>query len=124
MAFLKTTGLVVSGTGKAQFFTVQPFYAAQFETKLGFKPFPGTLNLRVSVGVKQKLASAAHIVIEGDAVHGGAKCYRAELGSVACFLIVPDKSQHGEDILEVLAPVNLRHELSLLDNHKVELLVY
>ncbi|MCK5680315.1 DUF120 domain-containing protein, partial [bacterium] len=41
------TGEIVKGAGKAAFFTQLDWVTKQCVAKLGFTPFPGTLNIRV-----------------------------------------------------------------------------
>ena len=42
---MEITGIVTTGLGKAAYFLGQDFYKNQFRERLGFTPFPGTLNL-------------------------------------------------------------------------------
>ena len=42
------TGEIVSGAREAVFFTQLDWVQEQCKTKLGFKPYPGTLNLEIN----------------------------------------------------------------------------
>jgi len=44
---LTVTGKIVSGEKKGTFFTQLDWVQDQCQEKLGFKPFPGTLNLEI-----------------------------------------------------------------------------
>ncbi len=44
---LTVTGKIVSGEKKGAFFTQLDWVQSQCQEKLGFKPFPGTLNLEI-----------------------------------------------------------------------------
>ena len=44
---MKLTGRVVAGAKQAAFFTQLDWVVEQCAEKLGFKPFPGTLNLEI-----------------------------------------------------------------------------
>ena len=42
---MKITGEVTTGLGKAAYFLSKDFYVSEFIKNLGFKPYPGTLNI-------------------------------------------------------------------------------
>ena len=42
------TGTLFSGLGEGAYYISLPGYKKQFISKLGFKPYPGTLNLKIS----------------------------------------------------------------------------
>ena len=44
---MEINGTVTTGLGKAAYFLGQDFYKDQFHHKLGFIPYPGTLNIIV-----------------------------------------------------------------------------
>jgi len=78
-------GFVFTGLGEGAYYLQIPYYARKFEEKLGFKPYPGTLNIRLT-GRDQVLRrliveKAADIEIESFSderrSYGGAKCIRA-----------------------------------------------
>ena len=46
---LTITGKIVSGVRQGAFFTQLDWFQEQCAEKLGFKPYPGTLNIEISV---------------------------------------------------------------------------
>ncbi|MEM4500973.1 MAG: DUF120 domain-containing protein, partial [Thermofilaceae archaeon] len=76
------TGRVFTGLGEGAYYIQIPFYMRQFEEKLGFKPYPGTLNLKLirrdEVLKRALVERAARIEIErfsdGRRSYGGARC--------------------------------------------------
>ena len=61
-------GNVVSGMGEGGYYICQDGYKAQFQSKLGFSPFEGTLNIQVDpedVGKLDVVRSTAGIMISG-----------------------------------------------------------
>lgn len=118
---MSIVGVVVKGMGKGQVFVAMPFYQKQFVKKLGFAPFPGTLNLRVDVKDKKTLLSGKKIRITGRNGKGGAQCFALQVNSVPCFVVVPDKSTHAKNIVEVLSRYNLRKKLRLRNGCRVRL---
>ncbi len=114
-------GKVTGGLGKAQLFVAMPFYSKQFVKKLGFKPFPGTLNLRVEPKVKKALVKGKAIRITGRNGKGGATCFAIKLNKLNCFLIIPDKTTHSANVVEILSKHNLRKKLKLRNGCPVKL---
>lgn len=119
-------GAVASGLGEGRYYLSQPGYAQQFPSRLGYSPFPGTLNVRIEAGVRGQLALVRHwagIRIDGfqagDRTFGGATCYVAHLNGYACHLIRPDRT-HYEDVVELVAADSLRERLHLKDGTDVK----
>lgn len=114
-------GVVVSGMGKGATFVAMPFYKKQFKKKLGFIPFPGTLNLRVEAKTKRKIMKEKKTRITGRNGKGGASCFAIKINALPCFAILPDKSTHAKNIIEVLSHHNLRKKLRLRNGCRVRL---
>ena len=122
---MKILGFVISGTKKGGYFISQKFYSEQFKEKLGFKPFPGTLNIQIQ---EENLAQIAKIpaeeigIIEGKEEFGTVKYIKATLNdTINGALVFPVKTQHPQDILEFIANENLREKLNLKDGELVNL---
>jgi riboflavin kinase, archaea type len=122
---LRFTGTVASGLGEGRYYLSQPGYIVQFQERLGYTPFPGTLNIRVDP--KELLRIEGLKDWEGiriDGFHasgrtfGGATCYGGRINGRPCHLIRPDRS-HYQDVVEVIAPESLRESLSLRDGDTV-----
>ena len=54
-AELDVTGVLFSGLGEGAYYIMIKGYRKQFQSKLGFDPFPGTLNLRLDSTVDRKI---------------------------------------------------------------------
>ncbi|MCL7394298.1 MAG: DUF120 domain-containing protein [Thaumarchaeota archaeon] len=117
------TGRVFTGLGEGAYYVQIPFYTRQFEEKLGFKPYPGTLNLRL-IGrddiLKRALVErAARIEIErfsdGKRSYGGAKCIKARVGEEEAAILFIERTHYPREVIEILSPVCLREKLGLRD---------
>jgi riboflavin kinase, archaea type len=120
-------GTVTSGLGEGRYYLSQPGYVVQFSERLGYSPYPGTLNVRLSGAALRRVAVVADwkgIRIDGfqasGRTFGGATCFVARTGGRACHLIRPDRS-HYQDVVEFVASVRLRDALSLKDDDRVEI---
>ncbi len=125
-ARIRIRGRLEHGLGEGYYYMSQEGYRAQFRQKLGFDPFPGTLNLKLEgkeLAKLEVLQEADGVPIEGftdeGRTFGGAKCFPSSLQNVACATILPIRS-HYQDVLEVIAREKLRDRLGLKDGEIVE----
>jgi riboflavin kinase len=119
------TGAVKGGLGEGRYYLSRPGYVTQFESKLGWAPYPGTLNLELSGPEANKLKFLRkHPVIQIDAFQaegrtfGGVACHRATVNGQTCAAILPHRS-HYTTTLEVIAPVRLRDALPCTDGQSL-----
>lgn len=117
------TGTVQAGKGEARGFTQLEWVRAQFVSKLGFAPYPGTLNIESQDDlVSRMLRSARAILIEPAPGFCSARCYRVKLNErVDAVWLVPDVPDYPRSQVELVAPVSLREALELKDGSIVTL---
>ncbi len=122
-------GVVFTGMGEGVYYTSVEGYRRQFVEKLGFDPYPGTLNLRLSteydIDARSELADYPAVEIEGfknsNRTFGPVKCYPIMLDNkVKGALISAGRSHYDASVVEIIAPVFLRKHLNLKDGHKVK----
>lgn len=119
-------GQVVTGMGEGQYYVTQDGYSGQFQSLLGFKPYEGTLNVRLRQEDLHKLdllRGAQGIKIEGfeqdGRTFGDVICHLATVQNIECAVVVPSRS-HYEDVIEILCKYHLRRTLGLKDGDEVE----
>ncbi|MGC9553885.1 MAG: DUF120 domain-containing protein [Thermoplasmatota archaeon] len=123
-------GRVVSGCGEGRYFVGRKEYVMQIEEALGFIPFPGTLNLQVEsahLTSFQRLKDRPALILEGfsdgSQDYGQVIVHPCRLGDYGrCAVVIPEKGGYRE-VMEVIAPHNLRERLSLCDGDRVEVTV-
>jgi riboflavin kinase len=122
-------GTVFTGLGEGAYYVTKEVYRKQFIEKLGFEPFPGTLNLKLATDydlkTRAELEAYPAIDIQGfkntDRTFGIVKCYPATIGNrVKGAMISALRSHYDNSVLELIAPVNLRKQLKLRDGQKVK----
>jgi len=125
-------GEVFTGLGEGAYYVSQPGYRRQFIEKLGFDPYPGTLNLKVEKQSQRErgiLETYSSITLEGFMngmrSFGQVKCYKARVNEKVDGIVVTAlRSHYGEDVLEIVAPKNLRQVLGLKDGDSVKVRVF
>jgi riboflavin kinase len=122
-------GTVFTGLGEGAYYISKEHYRKQFIEKLGFDPYPGTLNLKLTADydlkTRTELEAYPAIEIQGfkneDRTFGLVKCYPVTIDNkVKGALISALRSHYGNSVVEVIAPVCLRKQLNLKDGNKVK----
>lgn len=119
-------GCLRSGLGEGAGFTSLDWVASQFRAKLGFVPYPGTLNLSLRGGdwesARQAMDQARGIAIEPPAGFCAAKCFTLVIdGRIEGAAVLPEVPDYPGDKLEIVAPVAVRDALRLSDGDCVTL---
>jgi riboflavin kinase len=124
MGTLRIEGKVFSGKSEGAKFIKHPWVKKQIEEKLGFTPFLGTLNLRLNengVKLKEQLKNKDSMeILPAEGFRRG-KCFKAYLmDSLECAIVFPEIADYPADVIEIVAPVNLREKLQLKDGDVVK----
>ncbi|ADB62689.1 CTP-dependent riboflavin kinase (plasmid) [Haloterrigena turkmenica DSM 5511] len=128
-ADVELRGTLTSGIGEGQHYVSLTGYARQFRDRLDYEPHPGTLNVALdddSIRRRSALSGLDPIPIDGwegdDRTYGSAFCYPVTIetddGATcdAAYAIVPKRTHHEEDQLEIIAPTKLRTDLEIADD--------
>ncbi|MBA7572815.1 hypothetical protein ES708_14601 [subsurface metagenome] len=121
-------GKIFSGMRQGGFFTSLDWVREQCQEKLNFAPFPGTLNLQVEddcLDTVTKLKAKEGILLMSptpEFCH--AKCFPVFIGPVRGAIVMPHaenftKELHPAEVIEIIAPVNIKDTLSLKDGDKI-----
>lgn len=123
------TGRIVNGVGRASAFTQLDWVRRQCREKLGFDPYPGTLNLEVTEADASVLEgiwarSCLELVSPTDDFCTG-KVLPARIGDIRAAIFLPEASVrvHGARTLEVIAPVRIKDALGLKEGDMLSLSV-
>ncbi len=126
-------GNVFTGFKEGRYYVSLKGYAKHFRTRLGFEPFPGTLNLRltspIQIEQRRQLQFLKGIDIAGfedaDRSYGPVKCFRAEIeGKHPGAVLAIERTHYDNSVLEVISPVNLRKLFRLRDGDECSVRAY
>ncbi len=122
---IKTNGIVISGNKKGTYFINLPWVKKQILEKIGFEPYIGTLNLKIKNYERiSELYKEKGITIEPEKGYYEGKCFRAILmKKTNCAVVIPNVPDYPCNLLEIIAPNNLRKTLGLNDGMKIELII-
>lgn len=112
-------GKIIPGVKQGKFFTQLEWFQEQCADKLGFKPYPGTLNLEISgeyLPIVESLNREEGIeLISPDPKFCNAKAFSVSLGKISGAIIMPDEKVrvHATNIIEIVAPLNIKASLNV-----------
>lgn len=130
---LAFTGKVFSGFKEGAYYISLEGYAGRFRSLLGFVPFPGTLNLKLSspaqIEQRRQLEVLSGVEIpgfeDGQRSYGPVKCFRAEVdGRIPGAVLAIERTHYDSSVLEVISSRNLRRALRLKDGDECTVTVY
>ena len=123
----KLEGKVKIGFGEGAYYVSQPQYAEQFIRLLGFRPFPGTLNLVVGEEQLSMFLSALEpIAVKGFETRqrsfGKITAFKVSVeGKQSSAIVFPERTSHPPNEIEVIAPIYLRGKFRLKEGSKASL---
>jgi riboflavin kinase len=118
-------GKIISGINRGKYFVEFPWVKKQINEKLGFTPYNGTLNLKVSDQQDlQRIREANGIRIYPQEGYCEAKIFKAFIfNRILGAVVVPSVTDYPPDQLELIAPVNLRDHFKLKDDELVNICI-
>ena len=126
MEKIKLSGKIFSGKGGGKKLIQLPWVKQQITAKLSFTPYLGTLNIQLSsdsAAKRKLLENVASLMVYPAEGYCNGKLFKAAIGTVECGIVIPDVAGYPHDILEVIAPVNLREKLQLADGDEITVTV-
>jgi len=123
-------GTLVSGMGEGAYYMGLKGYTKQFQSKIGYVPFPGTLNVRLDQKIHQETIKQFETLngikiksfSDGKRTYGWVKCFPGKLNDSAnCELIILERTHHDNSIIELISKSCLRKTAKLKDGSKISI---
>ena len=119
---IEFSGKVFSGKGGGKKFVELEWVKRQINAILGFTPYAGTLNIPLSdksTEHRKLLENAASLTVRPVEGYYSGKVFNAYLGTLECAIVIPEVAGYPENVLEIIAPVNLREKFHLADGDEI-----
>ena len=133
-AVIDFEGSVVSGMGEGAYYMSLEGYRKQFKEKLGYEPYPGTLNIRLTdqlfMNARRELGSHPPIFVDGfgdgTRTYGWVKCYRATINGKVdnAAVLVLERTHYDDSMLEVIAPMSIKDAAGIKNGDGVKVQVH
>jgi riboflavin kinase len=130
---LNFKGTLFTGLNEGGYYISLKGYSKSFFRALGFEPFPGTLNLRLTneamVEQRRRLELLEGIKVpgftDGKRSYGPVKVFRAKVGGKHPGAVLAiERTHYDSSVLEIISPVNLRKALDLKDGDECSVIAY
>ena len=126
---LKVPGKIISGAGQGAFFTRLDWVRTQCLKKLGFVPWPGTLNLEIqmeSVALIEEMRLKNGIeLISPDRNYCSGTVMPVSVEGISAAIVIPadDVRVHPKNIIEIISAEMLKKALNVQDGDLVTLTI-
>jgi riboflavin kinase len=128
-------GTVVSGMGEGAYYMSLDGYRKQFKERLGYEPYPGTLNVKLAdqifTNARREIGKYPSVFIDGFSdntrTYGWVKCYVANINNGAinnAAVLILERTHYDESMLEVIAPVSLKQSAGIQNGDKINVKVH
>ena len=127
-SYVELKGTLVSGMGEGAYYMGLKGYTKQFKSKIGYIPFPGTLNIRLDQKIHQEATKQFETLdgitiksfSDGKRTYGWVKCFPAKINnSIDCDVILLERTHHDNSVVELISKTCLRKTAKLKDNSKI-----
>ena len=126
------TGVIFSDLGQASSFMALDWVQDLLNQRLGYHPFPATLNIRpkeaedARVWRRVQSDHAGTPLTSASDGHCGAKLYRIEIcaangGKVGGAILLPEVEGYPQDKIEIVAPMRLKDHFQVHDGDQLTL---
>ena len=127
-------GHIITGMGEGAYYMSLKGYKQQFKEKLGYEPYPGTLNIKLNsssyVEAKKEMLKYPSITIEGfsdqSRTFGWVKCYPAYINdsvNINSSILILERTHYDDSIIEIIAPFSIKEQFSLKNGDFIKLKV-
>ena len=123
------TGKIVSGIKQGAFFTQLDWVQEQCLEKLGFKPYPGTLNLEIAhenMAIIEALKPQEGVeLVPPDSNFWSGFVFPITVEGISGAIVAPaeDVRVHGKNIIEIISHLGLKDALGVEDGDWVTLTI-
>ncbi len=127
---IELKGEIISGMGEGAYYMSLKGYTKQFKSKIGYVPFPGTLNVKLYQ--KEYLEAIQQVddldgqkinsFSDGKRTYGWVKCFTAKLNrTINCQLIRLERTHYDNSIIELISKNNICKAANLKLGAKVSI---
>jgi CTP-dependent riboflavin kinase len=123
------TGKIISGAKQGAFFTGLDWVQKQCLKKLGFAPWPGTLNLEIPmdhVAVIEELKATKGLeLVSPDSNYCSRHVFPVSIEGLPAAVVIPaeDVRVHQKNIIEIISPKMLKDTLDVKDGDQVNITI-
>lgn len=124
------SGNVISGRGEGAFYVTCEGYMEQFQSKIKYRPYPGTLNVKIDskkgsellINIEKFKCQKIPGFIDGGRSFGWVDCFEAMINnSIPCHIIRLEKTHHDLSVIELISKHRIRNFADIKDESKISI---
>jgi riboflavin kinase len=115
-------GTLITGLGTGKLFMEKEGYKKAFQKSLNYTPWPGTFNLKLNSPVPKEITyKTIKGFKEGNKIFGNIKYHKCTIKNknLIAHIIIPQKTEHNKNIIEIISPKHLRKVLNVMDGDNI-----
>ena len=122
-------GKIIGGAKQGAFFTQLDWVQEQCLDKLGFAPWPGTLNLEIpmdAVAVIEELKATKGLeLVSPDSNYCSGHVFPVSIEGLPAAVVLPaeDVRVHAKNIVEIISPEMLKDTLDVKDGDQITITI-
>jgi CTP-dependent riboflavin kinase len=126
---LKISGKIVGGAKQGAFFTGLDWVQKQCLKKLGFAPWPGTLNLEIPMDhvavIEELKVKEGMELVSPDSNYCSGYVFPVSIEGISAAIVFPaeDVRVHPKNIIEIISPKMLKDTLDVKDGDQVNITI-
>jgi CTP-dependent riboflavin kinase len=126
---LQITGKIVGGAKQGAFFTQLDWVQQQCLDKLGFVPWPGTLNLEIPMDhvavIEEMKVTKGLELVSPDSYYCSGHVFPVSIERLPAAIVIPaeDVRMHAKNVIEIISPEMLKESLGVKDGDKVTITI-
>lgn len=126
---LKISGKIVGGAKQGAFFTGLDWVQKQCLKKLGFAPWPGTLNLEIPMDhvavIEELKVKEGMELVSLDSNYCSGYVFPVSIEGISAAIVFPaeDVRVHQKNIIEIISPKMLKDTLDVKDGDQVNITI-
>ena len=126
---INISGKILSGAKQGAFFTQLDWVQQQCLDKLGFAPWPGTLNLEIPMDrvavIEELMVKEGMELVSPDSNYCSGHVFPVSIEGIPAAIVLPaeDVRVHAKNIIEIISPEMLKESLGVQDGDWVTLAI-
>ncbi|MEM0141458.1 MAG: DUF120 domain-containing protein [Thermoplasmatales archaeon] len=127
---IELEGILFTGLGEGSYYISRGGYVDQIKRVLGFTPFAGTLNIKLTeesesyIPILNSIKAYDILPFEQEGrKFGGVRILKAKFKDSEAGVVIPERT-HYENVLEIISPEQLRSRYNLRDGDRLKVVIF
>lgn len=124
---MEIRGTITEGLGEGKYYMSLKGYREGILKRLGFEPYPGTLNVIIDKWDRSQILANEPVVISGftnkDRTYGDIFAFPCKIEGEEGAVIVPLRTSHGPEILEIISRFGIKKKFGKKNGDSIMVII-